>query len=291
MVNNYIEIDFSTQGAVEAIRSRSQRESASHAFASLYIWQEEMGLTLHLEEDVFSVRCGARGEDAWFFPCGERAALCQRIQEMLKRGPLTFCYMQEEDVALLKAVFPGQFVFTKQEADSEYLYSRKQQQEMRGRGFSAMRNQIYGLDQFGTFSCEALCEGNVEKALQVARRGSLHTKSHGLTGTDAGQRLLQNWQQLGASGLLVLLDGEPCAVAAGYPLSEDTFDLALVNETHRLPGLLLFARYRLICGLPARYTQLNAEEDLGKEGLRAMKLQMRPTGMIEMYEGRSVANA
>ena len=37
--------------------------------------------------------------------------------------------------------------------------------------------------------------------------------------------------------------------------------------------------------LPERYTCINAEEDLGLEGLRNLKQNMRPTGMNRMFEG------
>lgn len=73
------------------------------------------------------------------------------------------------------------------------------------------------------------------------------------------------------------------AIAAGYPLCEDVFDLVLVKQVECLTGLSVYARNQLVRLLPEKYKWINAEEDLGVEGLRTMKKQMKPTEILKMY--------
>ena len=42
--------------------------------------------------------------------------------------------------------------------------------------------------------------------------------------------------------------------------------------------------------LDKKYKYINAEEDLGIEGLRMMKKQMQPIGQIKMFDGRVLKN-
>ncbi len=61
--------------SVEGLRKKYKHMLSSHAFDSLYLWREQMALSLSLEEDLFSVRYGIGGENAWFFPCGNETSV------------------------------------------------------------------------------------------------------------------------------------------------------------------------------------------------------------------------
>ena len=65
--------------AVEGLRVRYGHSLASHAFASLYLWREQMGLSLLLTPDMFTARCLWQGENAWFFPCGGERAVADFV--------------------------------------------------------------------------------------------------------------------------------------------------------------------------------------------------------------------
>ncbi len=96
---------------------------------------------------------------------------------------------------------------------------------------------------------------------------------------------LQNMQKLGMTGILVFVDGIPYAVAAGYPISKDTYDLFLAKEKSHLAGVGYFVKREFFLSLPKQYQYLNIEEDLGEEGLREMKKRLVPIRMNEIWEG------
>ena len=61
-------IDFSHKEIIEKIRSEYGHTLSSHSFASLYLWQHAMGLSLICDKDFFAVQCGGENSKKWFFP-------------------------------------------------------------------------------------------------------------------------------------------------------------------------------------------------------------------------------
>lgn len=286
------EIELSMQTQVERIRNTYGHRAASHGFASLYIWKEEMGLRIHMKEQVFILKFGLRGEHAWFYPCGEPGAVKELISEILGEDrEAVFYYMREQDTAFLVREFPGRFLIRECEEDSEYLYDRWQQQDLIGKKFSGQRNHINRIKADYELCAEELNEYSLQDALKVnqcwERRSS---QEAGLRDEQAGEILIEKRESLGVLGVLVRVDGKPYAIAAGYPLCEDMFDLALVKQVECLTGLSVYTRNQLIRLLPEKYKWINAEEDLGVEGLRIMKKQMKPAGLLKMYAASDKRN-
>ena len=96
--------------------------------------------------------------------------------------------------------------------------------------------------------------------------------------------MLDNFEALEMRGIAVHLDGHIAAIAAGFPLSDHSFDIAFSKASDRETGLLHYARRELVKTLPDHYTVINGEEDLGIPGLRRAKQLERPMGQIEMFE-------
>ena len=275
---------------IDALRAANGHRSASHAFASLYCWQREMGLSVLLREGVFAVRCLRRGENVWFFPCGERRAVRELVGALLEIGELRLCYLREEDKVFLEREFAGRFRFTAREDDAEYLYDRRAQAALAGKDFLAARKYIHRLEAGHEVTSEPLGEENLaEAAALVAGWRSRSEGTAGLADTDASATLLRCRRELDVTGVLVRVDGAPGAVMAGFPLGGGMFDLALGKQRCFLTGTAEYARRAFCAALPEMYTLVNGEEDLGIEGLRRVKRKMRPVGWMMMYEGRATA--
>lgn len=276
--------------AIEQLRKAYGHETASHAFLSLFLWQEEMGLQLHLEPELFTVKC-CRSENCWFFPCGSRAAIAAFVQHQLDtaQAPLRFCYLRREDTQLLEALFPGRFAFTEVPEDGEYLYDRQAQTLLQGKDFRHHRNSLNRLQQTFRLEVRELAPENLADAARVIDLASREQAiaANGFSADSAEQALLDNWSWLGIGGILVYADGQPAAVAAGYPLSQRTYDISLCCQCRSDPAFAVYARHQLFSRLPEHITVINAEEDLGLEGLRSLKQGMRPTELLTMFEGVS----
>lgn len=274
---------------VDGIRRAAGHKASSHAFASLFLWQKDMGLSILLEEDMFAVRCRWRGDNAWFFPCGREEAVSRFLEELLMTGPVTLCYMREEDAAFLGRRFPGRFSILERPEDHEYIYDREGQESLTGGRFVRLRNDLHAAERGRTLTWRRIGPEDLPLFWDIyaawVREGS--RESAALADSGAVRLLVDNWQALDVTGVLACVDGEPLAAAAGYPIGEDVFDISFCKAKNRLRGLPVYTRRALIGSLDDRFTLINAEEDLGSEGLRLMKTIMRPIEMLKMYEGRS----
>lgn len=66
------EITFEQKESIEKIRKKYGHILSSHAFASLWIWKEKMGLTVHTEEDFFAVKSTLYGKMPGFSHVGQK---------------------------------------------------------------------------------------------------------------------------------------------------------------------------------------------------------------------------
>lgn len=285
-------ITLAQKDAVDRLRRQYGHGSASHAFQSLYIWQEDMKLNLYLTDEMFAVKTGIRGENAWFFPCGGEDAKRKFLKSHMDEQDFSLCYVRQEDAEWTEKHFPGKFSFWSEPTESEYLYRRSEQEDMPGRRFSKLRNHWNRAVRDHHLEAVSLNEKNIYSAIQITEEWELTHHQTGILGIrdeKASLNLLKDWEKLDLIGILLFVDGEPFAMTAGFCLTEDSFDLCMAKQREKLPGISVYAKWALYRILPDYIRTINAEEDMGIEGLRMMKRQMQPAGMIEMYNGRTKA--
>ena len=268
---------------IEGLRRQFNHYTSSHAFVSLYIWQQEYGLSLYLAEELFAIKCSAKGDNTWFFPCGSDSAKIKFINELDKKN-LFFCYMREEDVDFLNKNFANAYVITESRDDSEYIYDRNGWENLKGSTYAKIRNHISRVERDNELYVELITKNNLHNVKKIIDDWDKDTDNY------ADGILVKNWESLVTTGIVVYVNEVPYAVVAGFPLSEKSFDMCLAKQTGKLSGLSIYAKQQFIKNLPMQYQYINAEEDLGIEGLRIMKEQMKPVDMIKMYNGRITVN-
>lgn len=281
-------IDWPLRQRVEDLRRACGNETSAHAFSSLYLWKAEMKLSLLVREGLFAVRFGMRGANSWFFPCGSPEAVRAFAEERMGQEgqPCRFYYARAEEATLLEAWFPGKFDIRRSPEDDEYIYDRREQLELRGKAFRHQRNDLHRARENHVLGVSPITPENGALCRQVLAgwKTRYHSRGkNGLMDVVAGETLLQNIRELGITGVLVTEGAAPVAVAAGYPLTDSVLDLCVCQQITPAPEISTFARHALLQSLGDEIREINAEEDLGIEGLRGLKEGMRPSRKIEMY--------
>ena len=271
--------------AVNTIRVSCGHETASHSFPSLFLWQRDLSLSVCLRENAFSVRSGFRAGENWFFPCGPAEAALELVQEIVREYPdVRFLYLRDEDKTLLQSVMPGFFRFEETGDASEYLFDRDLYMRMPGKAYEDIRWSINRLKRGHILESTPLCRETATVALEILNHwNNRHESCFFPPDRNTNSLLMQHFEALGLDGILVSVDGQPTSLAAGFPLSGRSYDIAFSKMLSPVRGLQYFTRRELIRKLPARFTIINGEEDLGLPGLRESKLQERPVGKIRMY--------
>ena len=288
-------IALAMQSTIEEIRYACGHDLSSHSFGSLYLWQEEMGLSILLKRDWFAVRCRWKGPNAWLFPCGCTKKTARFIASRVHKPDFRLCYMREKDVAFLQREFPGWFQMKKDRDSSEYCYDQQEQRELPGGKFAKLRAKRNRFKRtHDNLRVEPLDAANLHRAKEIAAIWKhFHPKKPKVGFDDLGvmAKAFAHMEPLGLLGVLIQVDGIDVSFALGFPLSHNTFDLCLLKSARRETGLELFLWEALLGMLPKQYCYINTEEDLGIQGLREHKQELKPAFLQELWEGSVALHA
>ncbi len=274
---------------VEYLYRKYGNDLSSHAFTSIYLWRREMGLDLLLTDDMFAVRCAWRGRNTWFFPCGEDCAVEEFIGLHIGEPDFQLCYMRLKDVAFLQDRFPKKFIVSRDRNADEYVYDTAGHIALKGGVYANMRTQVHKVEKEYSISVQELDAGNIDKGLEIIDVWSHgHRRFDGISirDDDVDQEALRQFRQLDMRGVILCLDGNPAAVAAGFYINDDTFDVAVSKSVTTAQGVSYYIKRELFKISERPYA--NMEEDLGIPGLRKMKNGLKPIRMNEMWEAKCV---
>lgn len=282
------EIELADRGHISGIYNRYGKGDSAHSFESLYIWKEEMNLKVLKGTDFYAIREKSRKGSSWFFPVGETAAKEQFIRSLLDKGDVRFFYMTGEDVDFLEKSFPGCFAVTETPDSSEYIIDRETMSELPGSSFSKDRGHINKLVR--EHEIETVSVRDVEKKdlydIILGWDVNKHIYEE-IPDRMATKNIISHMEELNIEGIVLVMDGTPVSVCAGFNLNESTVDCVIQKNRISQQGLTYYLRQQYARTRPDAVRFFNWEEDLGIEGLRRAKILMRPSTMITMYSARS----
>lgn len=283
------EISFLHKERIEEIRCRNGHVLSSHAFPSLWLWRKQMGLRLYLEEELFSVKAEKYGKNTWFFPCGSEERKQTFIRNHQREEDFVLCYLGEEDRQFLERNFRAAFEFSPAPDASEYIYDRREMEDLAGGRYSNMRKQIHKLLKRYQMRVEKISSHNLKDAMKLLCRGSVSVHKpgyHFLRDEGIAEEALQNRSMLGLFGIVVYLDGEPKSFAMGFGITQDTVDGCIERHGGEISGISYLTQREFFLSAPEQYRFMNGEEDMGLPGLRTMKHHMVPARKNEIWEAR-----
>lgn len=286
---NTRELQLKDREHINRLLKRCQCDYSSHAFDSLYLWRQSLDLTVYTEEELFAVKCGKCGRNQWYFPCGERDFVKRFLEKSMEDRDFELCYIGEKEKAILEALFPEQFIIERDECSDEYICDIAGHMRLAGKFYANVRTQLHKAER--EYSCVTRPlnmerRADIQEILKSWSQNKRESKHALFDGALAEKEALENMTTLDIEGIMVYINNEPCGVAGGFPLSEDTFDLFLSKEREHLSGLSYYVKHELFRYLEGRYRYVNVEEDLGNEGLRIMKTSLFPIGKNKMWRAR-----
>ena len=99
---------------------------------------------------------------------------------------------------------------------------------------------------------------------------------------------LENFNALGLSGIILLIDGNVKGYFLGSPLSENCFN-DIVNKADRnIQGIYHVLVREFLKNCCAGYEYINRQEDLGVAGLRKIKTEYKPDFLINKFILREI---
>ena len=94
-------------------------------------------------------------------------------------------------------------------------------------------------------------------------------------------RVFDLWDEIGALGGTIWVDGKLIAFTFGCPITNTVFDVCVEKADTAYEGAFSIINQEFAQHLPEQYEYMNREEDLGIEGLRYAKLSYKPDILLE----------
>ncbi len=273
-------IELSQKALLEKIREACGNDISAYTFNSLYLWQHQMQLSVYIEEDFFAVKCGERGNNAWFFPCGSREKVESFITEGMKEKDFSLCYIGEKDAEWLSEKFPSRWELCREEASDEYICNIAELIALEGGKYIGVRHKINRIERENAIKALPISDETIDDAFEVVSEweklphniGNNQIVDAGVSDTALAER-----KQLGIEGTIVYINDKPMSVFAGFPINENVVDALVGKSSHDAPrGFVYYAIREYVKQLADKYTYCNLEEDLGIPGIRLIKEELRP---------------
>lgn len=276
---NWRDITLDIRDETERIRLSAKNYRSSHAFASLMLWRRNMGLSIAFGEGAFIVKTQDKGEDSYFFPCGEADGV-ERLLRLLPSGAALH-YIGQGELALLSERFAGQFEAGQARGDWESLYDRRQQEQLAGKHFRHVRRDVRNAMQLPGWSAEPLTRENIPEARIVQRIWREKWRSRGLADSYAADEALEHFEELGLRGMLTRVNQEAVGFAIGSFTGGGECVLHICKAADEI--YTSATDWVTLHSMPEDISIINREEDLGLAGLREHKLELRPTGFYKIW--------
>lgn len=281
------EIELSDRELIEKIRKKYGHTHSSHAFNTLYIWRNIIGKQLYIEDDVYSLRYTAKGENSWIFPCGSDDEKYNFIISHLGQSDFRLCYMRAEDELFLLENFKDKFTILDNRDDFEYLYERKKHIDLAGKDYKIFRKKVSHVEHLHDIRIEEIDDSNLEIVVELILSWEGNEGGSGVLktyGNEMDIEPLRLRKELGYQGILMYVDGKAYGTAIGFSLSDNEWDFAICKSAYKDKDLGYYLHRAFIETRDGNCTYINMEDDLGLEGLRTFKTALKPDKFYQVSE-------
>ena len=310
MVLNFEIVSMGIKELVDSYTFKYGEGSCQHSFASSFTLKDKYGdMFCEYNDFLYTLRSrkNTGTERVYLFPHGDISNL-QSLRDAIvnifndaheHNATVKFETLTEKAKNLIITLFPNKFTVEGNRNFSEYIYEVEKLINYPGPELAYKRRdfQRFCRDYKGRVIPVEITCNNVGEVKQFQREwlriklSKVYDNEHyeQIINEDKGiQIALDNFSQLGLTGIMIKIDGEIKGYAYGVKLSEDYIDEINENCFHNVPNIYPFIKHefaRLCC---KGYKYLNFEEDVGALELRAAKNHYKPAFLINKFILREV---
>lgn len=298
-MNGFTEISIQDRGFIEEILNKNTFEASEITFAYLYMWQCDYGFQYALK-DGWLLLISESSYDIPFALCPiptdgqfERKsfdAIVSWLNERFaqEKRHLVFGRVEEKFVPWFSGMAGAEFTIERSDLTADYVYDASLLRELPGRKYSSKRNHISQfIRQFPDAEVIEVSSMNLDICRQIiadwcAGRGCTCGSPESCE-KYAFNRMLDVWDELDMSGIILKVSGIYSAFTVGERLTPDTAVIRYEKAIGEIHGIYAYLNREYLRSFWPDVVKVNREEDMGMEGLRKAKLSYYPIHMIEKY--------
>ncbi len=197
--------------------------------------------------------------------------------------------LTDEGREQIRRLHPGHFAFESDRALEDYLYAAADLRDLPGRKYQPKRNHINRFEAAWPDSrYEPLTPAHFAECMSLEREWRRTHEGHTAelcAEQRAMQRAFEHFEELGLIGGCIRVGERLVAFTYGSAVNDHTFDTHVekADPAYIRDGAFSAINKRFAEHLPARFTVINREEDLGLEGLRRAKLSYYPVALQHKF--------
>lgn len=298
-----VDLDFRPPGlemraAFEEIVWREKISSCQFAFAALFSLQDKYGTEVCIIEGRLFLRSRRRtpGRVDYFAPLCAAEHFAESVAAVEASAadeglPYALFGLTEQNVEALRRIAPGRYLIEEQRDWAEYIYDTRSLATLEGSALKQKRKdaricrKTYG----ERLTTEPLTAQNAADAWVFQQEWYAYHQNGG----EAGEQLaaehraircaLTHYTALGLTGVLLRLEGRVVGYSYGCPVGGQTYDILVQKAAPDVKYLyrVVFQETVRQCAMDCAY--VNAEEDIGLEGLRKLKLSYHPLLLLRKF--------
>lgn len=258
------------------------------SFANMYCWQEVYHTTWAEVGGFLVIRFHIEGGEriGYMQPIGpgDFAHLVPQLEEDARQRNqrLRLVGLTDEARDQVRALHPGCFAFESNRALEDYVYRADDLRNLTGHRYQPKRNHINRfVNEYPDYRYEELTPARFDECLALERewrrtRLGQHTAPEQEAEQRAMVRAFEHFEALGLQGGCIYVGDRLVAFTYGSALNDHTFDTHVEKADTEYDGAFTIINKLFAQHLPARFTLINREEDMGLEGLRQSKLSYHP---------------
>lgn len=278
------------------IASQAEPSISEITFTNIYVWRHTAGYQLSMLNDNICILAGHGNESPFFLPPLGNNNLGDTVMELFnylrdQGHPPVLSRVPEETVRAIVETIPG--VIVEEDYDNaDYIYLSSDLADLPGRKYHKKRNHISRFAQNYSYEYKRMTPDTLDMVRDFQKRwckvrSCFSPLSPGLAAEHrAIMETLDNFEALGVTGGVILVEGRVEAFTIGEPLNHNTFVIHFEKGNPAYQGCYQTINQQFCDDVCRPYTYVNREQDLGEPGLRQAKRSYYPHHLLMKYNVR-----
>ena len=205
--------------------------------------------------------------------------------------PFSITNLNQWQRDFLEQAFPGEFEFSEPMTERyDYICLRENIIALEGKEMRPKRQHLYQFPRFyPEHEYRPLEPTMFPECLRLLQHWSDNAEALGhiqendskVMERESIGYVFNHWQEFGAIGGALYVDGKMVAFTYGVPINGNTFDLCVEKGDIAYKGVYTVVRHEFMKQIPEQYIYINLEEDMGLPGLRRAKSSYHPAYQIQ----------
>lgn len=280
--------------------SHAKSMNCEYTFGNLCLWSAAYRTKIARYKDFLICRWGKDDNIAYSVPIGTgdfKNAVLEIINDAKSLGiKAHFAGITETYKNLLNEYFPGEFVFSHDDGDNDYIYNVSDLANLSGKKYHSKRNHISNFKRnYPDWSYEEITDENISECIELHSNWIYDKNDNDSDYSFEFEAVLsgfENYKKLGMIGGIIKVESEAIAYTYGEPLNEECFVTHFEKAPADIQGAYSIINQEFAKRLLEKgFEFVNREEDLGIEGLRKAKQSYKPVLWLNkdnaVYEGKN----